>query len=464
MKKPSFSLLVLAALQLCSPRAFSIEPAQWQFRQAFDVAQGGPTRVSLPADTLGGAQPDLRDLRILGPDGAELPCAFLELPAERAAGEIIKTLRRPVSLQVNTEKKEVIITIKTDIDANADAGPDARLHSVELLIPDTKDYLLPARVEISDDARNWETLSSGQALFRRGQGQGGRHGAVAQTAFSLNRRVAAWVRVTISFDSDPAAPVAVSGALIRTVTGTPGRAAIADEDVPARITATEQRAGETLLVIDLGAANLSLSKLAFRVQDPLFMRGVEISAGGDTGDAGKTGGAGKNSGENAGKHNRDKTAPLRAGTIYRVEAEGRIDAHKTELDLGGVQVPARRIIASIQNGDSPPLDVRGVEVKRRPVHIAFNPPAAGRYEFLSGNKAAAAPRYDLAALSGRLAGLPLTQIDAGALVETPGYIAPKPPGEAAAFATRALFWVALAAVVIVLLVVVGRLLPKADKS
>lgn len=424
MKKLSllFPLFFCAASAVC----LALDPAEWQFRQAFDVAQGGPLRVSVPAETLGGAQSDLRDLRIIGPDGAELPFTFLDLPAERAAFDTIKTLRRPVSLRVDTEKKEIIVTIETDT--------DDRLESVELVIPDTKDYLLPARVEISGDGQKWEMLSSGQALFRRNQG-GDRYGAAVQNTFSLNRRTAAWARVTISFDTDP---VAVSGAMIRTVTGTPGRAAMPDEDVPARIVKTEQRAGQTWLTVDLGAANLSISKLAFSIQDPLFMRSVHVMH--ETPDGGKP-------------------API-TGTIYRVEIENQIAAHKTELDLGGARMPARRMHVVINNGDSPPLDVRGVSVKRRPVHIAFNSPVAGTYTFLSGNKAAAAPRYDLAALSGKLAGLPLARISAGAVVETPGYVASKPLGEPGAFLMRTVFWLALAVVVIVLLVVVAKLLPK----
>jgi hypothetical protein len=418
-----FTLFFCAASTVC----LALDPAGWQFRQTFDVAQGGPLRVSVPADTLGGAQPDLCDLRIVGPDGAELPYTFLELPAERAAFDPIKTLRRPVSLRVDPAKKEIIVTIET--------GTDDPLESVELVIPDTKDYLLPARVDISGDGQKWETLSSGQVLFRRSQGVG-RYDAVVQNTFSLNRRAAAWARVTISFDTDP---VAVSGAMIRTVTGTPGRAAMPDEDVPARIVKTERRPGETWLTIDLGAANLSISKLAFSIQDPLFMRSVSMMR--ETGDGGKQ-------------------APMRTGVIYRVEVENQIAARKTELDIGGIQIPAKQMIVRIENGDSPPLDVRSVSVKRRPVHVAFNPPVAGTCAFLSGNKAAAASSYDLAALSGRLASLPLARITAGAVVETPNYVAPKPPGEPGAFAMRAVFWLALAVVVIVLLVVVAKLLPK----
>jgi hypothetical protein len=325
---------------------------------------------------------------------------------------------------VDPAKKEVVVTIET--------GTDARLDSVELLIPDRSDYLLPARVEISDDGRAWETLASGLALFRRGQG--GRE-AVVQNSISLARRAASWVRVAIAFETTP---VAVAGVQLRAITETSARAAMPDEDTGAKITSIEQRAGETRLTVDLGAANLTLSELAFHIDDPLFMRGVTITDGGEN-------------------------VLARGGVLYRVAIGNRIDTRKTTLDLGGVFVPVRRIVARIENGDSPPLAVRGVTAKRRPVHLAFNPPVAGRHMFLSGNPQASAPRYDLAALSGEFADLPVTKIVAGAVMVTPDYRPPGPPDERGQFIKRAVFWVALALVVAVLLFVVGRLLPKAEK-
>jgi hypothetical protein len=428
MKKLLSSVAFSFSICAASVTGFALEPDGWQFRQAFDIDldRTGPVRIAVPADTLGGAQAGLRDLRILSPDGAELPYAFLKLPAARAAYETTETLHRAAALELDSTKKELAVTIKT--------GTDERLESVELLIPDTTDYLLPARVEISGDGRSWETIARGQALFRRGQGS--RYGAVAQNTFSLNRRAAAWVRVTIAFETDP---VAVTGAQIRTVTETAARSAAPDEAVEAGIVSTEQRAGETLLTVDLGAANLTLSALEFTINDPLFMRGVTISAG-------------------------EKNVIARGGTIYRVNVGDRIAAHKTTLDLGGVFVAARQIVVRIENGDSPPLDVRGLDVKRRPVHVAFNPTIAGRHVFLSGNPQAVAPRYDIAALSDQFANLPVTEISADAVVATPDYRPPEPPPlEPGWFTKRALFWVALALVVAVLLFVIGRLLPKTAK-
>lgn len=415
-------LLSLFAFSLCGA-AFALDPSGWQYRQPFDIGgTTGPARIAVPADTLGGAQSDLQDLRILSPDGAELPYAVLKAQDARAAYETSKTLRRDATVMLDSERRELAVTIETDT--------DERLDSVELLVPDTTDYLLPAHVEISGDGRDWETVARGQALFRRGQG--GRHDAVVQNTLSLGRRAAAWVRVTIAFEREP---VAVTGARLRTVTSVAARAAAADAAFSASVVSTEQRQGETLLTVDLGAANLRLSEIEFRIADPLFMRGVTIAD-----DGGRV--------------------LARGGSLYRVVSGARINAEKTALDLGGLFVPTRRIVVHVENGGSPPLRIGGdVAVKRRPAHIVFNPASPGRHVFLSGNPQAVAPRYDIEALSATFADMPVTEISPGVFAAVPDYRAPKVADGRGPLVTRSLFWVALAFAVAVLLFVIGRLLP-----
>ncbi|MDR0352748.1 MAG: DUF3999 domain-containing protein [Opitutaceae bacterium] len=425
MKKPSvlFTTLLLSVAGGAALRA--LDATAWRYQQPFEVAQAGAMRVALPPETLDRLQPDLRDLRIVGADGTESPYAVLELPAARAASQTLTVTRRPVSLRIDPEKKEVIATLSTETGAPLD--------SVALLIADTTDYMLPARVEISGDGNAWRTLASGLALFRRGQGGG--YNTIVQNTLPLDRRSAAFVRVTISTGETS---LAITGAELRVIKETAAREAMPDDDAPARIVATEQRAGETLLTIDLGAANLSLSTLSFQIADPLFMRHVTLTG-------------------------TDGRELARGEALYRVEIPGQVSTSKTALAPGGLFVPERRILARIENGDSPPLDVRGVGATRRPVHIAFNPAVAGRFTFLAGNAQARAPRYDLAVLSGRLASLPLSRITAGASSETPDYRAPAPASDKTSVRDiigSAFFWLALTAVVIVLFVVIAKLLPK----
>jgi hypothetical protein len=406
-------------------RAF--DATAWRYQQAFEVAQaGGAMRVALPPETLDRLQPDLRDLRIVGADGAEVPYTVLELPTARAAATTLVMMRRPVSLRIDMEKKEVIATIVTETDAPLD--------TVALFIADTRDYMLPARLEISENGDVWQTLATGLALFRRGQG--GRYNAVVQNTLPLGHQSAACVRVTISTGESS---LAITGAELRVIKETAARRALPDVVAPVHIVATEQRAGETLLTLDLGAANLSLSTLSLQIAERLFMRHVTLIG-------------------------MDGRELARGETLYRVEIPGQVSTRKSTLAPGGVLVSERRLIARIENGDSPPLDVRGASATRRPVHIAFNPASAGRFIFLAGNEQARAPRYDLAVLSGQLANLPLSPITVGASTETPGYHRSLVPDNVSVrdIVGSVLFWLALTAVVVVLLVVIAKLLPKSN--
>ncbi|MDF9827717.1 hypothetical protein M2447_001816 [Ereboglobus sp. PH5-10] len=427
-------LALIPALFVFGATAHGLNQADWECRQSFDVAQAGPARVSVPIDTLGRARADLRDLRIVGPDGAELPYAMLALPDARAAYRVSQTVA-PRAFGAALDGAATVVTIET--------GVDKPLESIELSIPDAKDYMKPARVEVSPDRKNWTTVAGGQPLFRRNQA--GRYDAVAQNTLPLGGRAAAFVRVTI-YDQGHE-PIAVAGAKLRVVDEVAARDTVPDEEVATTITNVKQLADETVLTVDLGAANLRLTSLSLAVGDSLFARSVTVTlpaAGDDTADR-----------ENTLARNR----PVYSRTsIGGIETSGR-----TTVALDGASVPSRTILVRIANGDSPPLDIRGVAATRRPAHLAFNPSVAGRHTFLSGNPQAAAPRYDIAMLSRELARLPLTEIAAGTLVATPDYRAPAAPAEPSQITTRILFWVALAVTVGVLLYVIGRLLPKTDK-
>ena len=74
--------LLPAALLTCIPFAFApaasaLDNAPWEMRQAFEMPAAGAAKITLPADALDGARPDLGDLRLLDPGGGEVPFAIL---------------------------------------------------------------------------------------------------------------------------------------------------------------------------------------------------------------------------------------------------------------------------------------------------------------------------------------------------------------------------------------------------
>jgi hypothetical protein len=116
------------------------------------------------------------------------------------------------------------------------------------------------------------------------------------------------------------------------------------------------------------------------------------------------------------------------------------------------------------NGDNPPIelrDFRGYYPVTRLVFKAMPDPAQPVWLYY-GNLDAAAPRYDLALVAGDLLKAERSTVAAGAEEN----LSPKPSfvGQSLTGSTRYIFWGALALVVIVLLAIMSRFLPKAQQQ
>jgi hypothetical protein len=70
--KRGFASLLIAAL-LSAESLAAMTPSEWRFSQAIDVPAAGLVRVSVPAETLDAARPDLADVRITDSAGREVP-------------------------------------------------------------------------------------------------------------------------------------------------------------------------------------------------------------------------------------------------------------------------------------------------------------------------------------------------------------------------------------------------------
>jgi len=428
--------LLLAFIFALAPAALSIEPTQWQYRQPIEVTQPGPLRISVPLETLGRAQPDLRDLRIIGPDGIELPYAILDVPTERQSYKVSGVVLAPRAFSVTMDGDKTIVLI--------DSGTSLPIDSIHLDIADKTDYTKPARVEVSDNLKNWMLVAQGVPLFRRANTRDEATPFI-QDGIPLGARRERYIRITISNQGRDESPIAIRGALIYTTNEIAARAGIPDEDTPVKISSVKHDTDTTTLTLDLGTKNLTLSQLHFDIADTLFSRLVIVFLYPHSIET---------------NPNTPRPEVERSHSIYCIkDVDGTPMTASTTIEFGGRPISSRMIEVLIINDDNPPLDIRGVSAKRRPVHIAFNPSAPGCYTLLSGNAQAPVPRYDLAAFTQNLGRLPVTQLAASPIEPTPDYCVPKPSGTPLNLTTRALFWVALAFVVILLLIIVAKLLP-----
>jgi hypothetical protein len=109
-----------------------------------------------------------------------------------------------------------------------------------------------------------------------------------------------------------------------------------------------------------------------------------------------------------------------SGTIFRVALGGAPVHEQLDVPMAGVPC-AREMLVHVYNGDSPPLALTGVTLKRWPVSLLFMANAAGDYTLLSGNPQAAAPRYDLAAFAGEMRGASAVAVTPGSMEDMPDY-------------------------------------------
>lgn len=367
--RPLRNAAFLPALAAAASAHAVLVPTEWRHRQEVPVAAAGLVRVTLPDATFDAAQPDLADLRLLDPAGRETALLLDQPPAPAA-----RTLR-PKSFAAHLEGGLTVLTLAT--------GTADPLAAVSLETPHPH-FLRAVKIEASADGAAWSAVEEGAPLFRQWGAE--------KLELALGNRSAAWLRLTVS-----GAPLPFTGATLALEAGP----AVAPLPVGARLTARDEFAGETVLTLALDGKHVPLAALELDTPEPLFMRRVTVAV----------------------RDVRDLVPSERTvgtGTLYRVAVDGAPPKEQLELKFGHTPL-GRELLVHIHNGDSPPLAVTGLRLKRRPVSLLFHAAEAGSYTLLSGNAQATAPRYDLAALAGDLRTASAAVLTPGPLQDTPGY-------------------------------------------
>jgi hypothetical protein len=369
-----FAFVALAAF-VAAPSLLSFEPNEWRQTQMLDVSGPGLVRVSLPAATLDAAQPGLEDLRLVDQTGNQVPYLI-----ERRAPEAESTVR-PTEFRSSIENGVTRLILKT--------GTSAPIAGISLETP-ARQFVKGVDVEGSHDGTNWKKLAAGEPIFESQNGV---------TKLRVSFREGAWEFLRPTIDDRRSEPVPFTGAQLHKA-----RAPAPAEVVPATIKSRDESLGTTRLDVDLGAANLTLASLRIDTNEPLFTRAVTLATT-ELGDDGV----------------RERT--IAEAVIYRANVNGKTEAR---LDIPvELQLHTRELLVIIRNEDSPPLSIEGVRVERRLVQLIFFANQAARYSLLSGNSQAAAPRYDLSALSEQLKNAGARQVVLSAVTANTNYKAPE---------------------------------------
>ena len=318
--------------------------AAWKQAQKVELKTTHPVVLGLSHRIVGASQPGLEDLRLVNPQGVETPYA-IEWPRDAAPSE-----QPAASFHVRQEANRTVLEI--------DPAQDRPLLSVTL-VTSTPVFVKSATVQGSNDGAQWQPLAVDELLFRQADGS---------SRLRLPLPVGEWKHLRVLIDDSRTPPVVFTQALVE------ARRSIAPlESLDLDLQKREELPGHTRLTMSLPAANLWVRSLELHISTPVFHRQVQVLV--------------------------DKEV-IASATLFHLSVEGR-ETSALELAVNK-QVQASALVIDIDNGDSPPLAVESAKAVQQPLNIAFYVDVPGIWTLYTGNPAAHAPRYDVAALAENL--------------------------------------------------------------
>ncbi len=361
------------------------DAAKWSHVRAIDTAQveqsGEPFAwVVLDAGVLDGARADLADLRVVGRGREEVPSLVHrraggsreETYAPRLVNRVRAAPRGPVSVELDFGSKMVKNLIEVE-----SSGDEFRRR---------------ARVEGSDDGRDWRTVVDEAWIYRipaSGSFEGVRHETVRLPDNDQSR-----LRVTVFPMPGETKPVEIVSVRARRRVETP------PDTTPLPIASDrvshDTDARTTRIDIDFGHRNARPAWIRFDFREEAFRRGYVLMGRNEittTVRRGRT--------ETGDPIVRTIDAPWRrlaSGTFFRLPAgrSGEEAIDRTRIELDGVAARYLRVV--INDHDDRPLRLRQVEAHAQVQRLVFPLRPRGMYSLYYGNPEAAAPRYDLPAL------------------------------------------------------------------
>jgi len=311
----------------------------------------------------------LGDLRVVGPDGAEVAWALRAVGPGELEEAVPGTLLDPVVLPDGAVR------------ATLDKGR-AGLRS-DLLRLDLRgdDFVRAARVEASDDGRRWGLLGEGARVYAVKGSPEARGDAVRHPASE-----ARYLRISLLPGSGP--PPRIQGLrAVRQAARVPARDGI-DLPAPARVSWPELKA--SLYDLDLASAGIPGDGIVLDLGGGPFERAVRVLGSTD----GKA------------------YASLATGLVWRGrDGEGLRVAVATD--------GRRYLRLEIRDGDAPALELRGARVEWRAQEIVVAAAGPGRHQLLVGAPGMRHPDYDLGPMLHREPGTPVSEARPGPSTPNP---------------------------------------------
>jgi len=383
------------------PASADLPRGEWPTARAVILPpMSAPGLVYLPLDEQALAVRSLAEYRIVGDGRAETPYRMV---VEQGRSET-RVLPAAVISRGEIRGQQAQVTV--------DLG-SATLHANQVQLGLRGDnFRSRVRVEGSRDRAQWWLLTAQGLVYRH-------ETRFEQTRVALPANDYRFLRITVSTLQGKLPAVSEA----RVVSEVPIQRKLIP--VPAKLSRREDaRHRSTVLTLDLGRLSRDLAQAAFEVAEATFDRPLTIEAALSRRDYGWAGDA----------------ALRRAAPGAKV--------------MVPLEIPqARRVRISVSNGDDRPLTLRGVNLFRVRRGLIFRAAPAHAYELWYGRRGAASPVYDIQRLPITTSPAKMALAGLGPERKLPLKPPPPPPWSER---HRALFWTALAAVIVLLALLILR--------
>ncbi|MEW6347528.1 MAG: DUF3999 family protein [Thermodesulfobacteriota bacterium] len=426
--------------------------SEWSFKASIDLQAWpgeGLVECALSPEVSDRCKPDLSDLRVVSEPGD--PVGYAIRLGRGLDGKPREAFRMKGRLynRSHVPGKESMVTV--------DFGERVIKNCLKIKTAGAN-FRRKARIEGSDAAEKWLVIRDGAFLFRVDPGVD-KVPAYDKNVVSISDNDQRYLRITVFNGEDDKDVVEITD-----VAAVAERKPAASEGplpgttvMPAVSTEVRQEKRTTDLILDLGFRNSILYGIKVDVEDRNFFRRVQVSGRDE-----KTRVI-RRPVEDSPAHEKTVKVPWRllvTDAIYRYSSGPDVDR---SLDIAMNGVSARYVRISIDNGDDPPLRVKGCTVYRVLRYVQFVPKMRGPYALLFGNPKAGRPEYDISHYLNPLRKEGITLARCGDVTPNPAHRAAE---KAIPWSERhkELIWLALLAMGAVLLLLVFRLMKSAPKA
>lgn len=351
------------------PRALapSVAAARYSsLRRVTGVSVAGDHRVDVDLDLYRESRSEslLADLRLAGPDGAEVPYELRPVHGSRTVEGIPSQILDP------SHQADEVVHATFEI-LGGQAAAAVPMHCKITLRVQGDTFLRRVRVETGEDRRKLGVVAEGGYVYRIQH----RPGSVEHLEVDYPMSRASLVRVTLIPEGAPS-PVRITGGDVHC---TPAAPVTPPAWLPLRIEDIQRDpdAKQTIVTLDAGAEGVPLEALILDVGTAEFHRRVHVDA----------------------TSYRAIWPDIGGGVIQRVKPRDGFVLASTRVPL----VPTRKrwLRLTIEDHDAAPIELRGVLGEVRPLEIVFRAAVPGEHTLYVGDPLGQPARYDLADILAR---------------------------------------------------------------